>query len=162
MRTANIRTLLPAASALAITLLATGCDRRMDLYLGNEIADRAAIGAIIRDTQEANNAGDVDAWLSLFDQDFRYLGPSAPAIADRDSLRALATAGFSRWRSEIVIHPEDIAIFDDIALVHSTVRGLAIGRTIADTVAVDLKQLVVYRRTNRGWRIFRIAINSNS
>lgn len=157
---------LPSGSARIgfLLALATGlasCDGRIDLSPTSGIADRAEIGAVIRQTQEANNAGDVEAWVSLFDQDFRYLGPYAPAVTDRDSLRALARTGFSRWQSEIFIEPTDILVEGDLAIVHSEVRGRAVSRSGPDTVDVDLKQLVVYRRTPMGWRIARLAISPN-
>lgn len=130
---------------------------------GAASSDADAIRAVIEQTEAANNAGDVDAWVALFDSGAVYMPPGSPAVTSVDGLRDVARAGFTNWRSSIRIVPEEITAAGDWAFVRSSVTGTATSIDGATQVPVDMKQIVIYRRQADGsWRIARLIGNSNS
>ncbi len=124
-------------------------------------ADEAAIRALITSVEQANNAGDADAWLDAWDDPFWYMPAYQPVVTNRDSLEQMTRAAFAGWSSDISIEPQHLDIRGDWAHVHSEVRGLAVSPDRADSAHIDLKQLVVYHRTVEGWKISRLMINAN-
>ncbi len=120
-----------------------------------------AIRSLIESVEAANNEGDVDAWVGSFDDPFWYLPSFSPAVTDRDSLRAMTAAAFSGWKTDIEILVGDIQVEGYWANVYSEVRGIAVSPDKSDTANVDVKQLVVYRKTDAGWKISRMMNNPN-
>ncbi len=124
--------------------------------------DETAIRALIQKTQDANNAGDVEAWVSLFAEDAVYMPPGAPAVTTRKGLVEIAKAGF-RNRASITIEPLEIRVFGDWAFARSRVTGSVRLHDRDEVVPVDVKQLVIYSRGADGaWRIARLINNSNA
>jgi ketosteroid isomerase-like protein len=111
--------------------------------------------------ESANNEGNVDLWVEGFDEPAWYLPPFGEAVTSRDGLREVAARGFAGWQTTISIEPRSIRVSGDWADVYSEVRGHAVSRSSNDSVAVNVKQLVVYRRTPDGWKISRLMINPN-
>lgn len=124
--------------------------------------EQSAIVDLIRRTAEANNAGDVDAWVALFDDDAVYMAPGAPAVTTRRGLREVAEAGF-RHRADIDIEPVEIVVTGPWAYARNRVTGTVEVHPTGEVVTVDVKQVVIYRRAESGdWRIARLISNSNS
>ena len=129
--------------------------------LAAQPADADAIRAVIAQTEAANTAGDVDAWLALFTDDAVYMPPGAPAVTTREGLRAVAEAGF-RHDADVRIVPDEIVVAGDWAFARSRVTGEVVLADTGETVAIDVKQLVVYQRDADGvWRIARLIGNAN-
>jgi len=125
-------------------------------------ADSVAIRALIDRTEAANNRGDVDAWVALFENDAVYMPPGSPAVTTRAGLRDVATAGFSRFAAAIEIVPAELVVLGDWAFARSRVTGRATPKGGGTPVPIDMKQLVVYHRhPAAGWRIARLINNSN-
>lgn len=124
--------------------------------------DQAAIERLIEAVETANEAGDVDAWVDLFADDFVYMPPGLPAITTRDSLVETAKAGF-RHAADIDIEPEEIIIAGDWAFARNRVTGTVTLAGSGEVVSVDVKQIVIYSREPGGdWLIARLIMNSNS
>ncbi len=124
--------------------------------------DQEAIQALVDRIEAANNAGDVDAWVSCFASDFAYLPPNLPPITQRDSLVEIARAGF-RNHASIRITPIEFQVCRDWAFSRSHVSGTVELHDSGDVVSLNLKQLVIYHRNSQGvWKISRLMINSNS
>lgn len=124
-------------------------------------ADQRAIVDLIQRTQVSNNAGDVEAWVALFADDAVYMAPGAPAVTTRRGLREVAAAGF-RHRADIAIDPVEIVVTGPWAYARTRVGGTVTVHPTGEVVAVDVKQIVIYRRTESGaWRIARLISNSN-
>lgn len=140
---------------LLITILVSACST------SDPAEDEAAIRNLIDRVAQANNDGDADAWLAAWDTPFWYMPSYQEVVTNRDSLEAMTRAAFAGWSTDISIEPQDIDIQGDWAHVHSEVRGLAVSPDKADSAHIDLKQLVVYHRTDAGWRISRLMINAN-
>lgn len=123
---------------------------------------RAAIRSVIEQTQSANNAGNVEKWVSLFAQDAVYMPPSVPAVTTRKGLVEIAEAGF-RHDSSITIEPLEIKVFGDWAFARTQVSGSVTVAGSGEVHTIDTKQVVLYRQTRDGeWRIARMISNSNS
>lgn len=124
--------------------------------------DRAAIAALIEDVQDANNAGEVERWVGLFATDFVYMAPGAPPVTSREALVEVAKTGF-RNRAAVVIKPIEIQAIGDWAFARNAVTGSVTLQESGRVVAIDVKQLVIYRKNEQGtWRIARLISNSNT
>lgn len=125
--------------------------------------DEAAIRALIEETRQANNAGDVERWVALFDDEAVYMAPGAPAVTTREDLIQVAEAGF-RNRASIEIEPVEIHVSSEWAFARTEVSGSVKVAGTGEVVPVDVKQLIVYRRDPAAgeWRIARMISNSNT
>jgi uncharacterized protein (TIGR02246 family) len=135
--------------------------RREPAAASAEESDRAAIVALIEATEAANNAGDVAGWVGLFADDAVYMAPGAPAVTTRDGLVEVARAGF-RHRAAIDMTPVEIEVVGDWAFAWLKVGGSVALAGSNEVVAVNVKEIVVYRRDETGaWRIARLISNSD-
>ena len=126
-------------------------------------ADRAAIHDLIRRTQDANNEGDVEAWVEGFAPDAVYMPPGSPAVTDPAGLRVMAEAGFSGATVDVTLTPEEIEIHGDWAFARIRVEGGGTTVTDGDPFAIDMKEIVVFERQPDGaWKIARLISNRNS
>jgi uncharacterized protein (TIGR02246 family) len=124
--------------------------------------DQRAIAELIERTAAANNAGDVEGWVALFADDAVYLPPGGPAVTTRRGLVEVAEAGF-RHRADIRIDPLEIVVTGPWAYARNSVRGTVTVDGTGETVAVDVRQLVIYHRAESGeWRIARLIGNRSS
>lgn len=130
---------------------------------GAEDEETTAIRALIEDTEDANNAGDVERWVTLFDDDAIYMAPGAPAVTTREDLIEVAETGF-RNKASIDIEPIEIRVSSDWAFVRTEVSGTVEVAETGEVVPVDVKQLIIYRRdaATKEWRIARMMSNSNA
>jgi len=125
-------------------------------------ADTQAIRNLIARTAAMNNDGDVEGWVALFEDGAVYMPSGQPAVTTREGLREIASAGFTSWRSQIDLVPDEIIVAGDWAFARSTVTGTVTPAGGGDASPVDLKQLVVYHRQPDGtWRIARLIGNTN-
>jgi uncharacterized protein (TIGR02246 family) len=123
--------------------------------------DQRAIIDVMERTEEANNAGDVDAWVALFAADAVYMPPGVAAVTTREGLVDVAEAGF-RHQADIDIRPLEVVLAGDWAFARTAVSGTVTVNPTGEVVQVDSKQLVVYRRDEDGrWRIARLITNRN-
>lgn len=122
--------------------------------------DVAAISELIEATRAANNAGDVDAWVSLFAMDAVYMPPGAPATTTRDELIEVARAGFVH-DAAIEIRPEEIRVEGDWGFARNHVGGQLTLDGSREVITIDVKQIVIYSREDGEWRIARMIGNSN-
>lgn len=124
--------------------------------------EQQAIAELVRRTAAANNAGDVEAWVGLFAEDAVYMPPGSPPVTTRGGLVEVAEAGF-RHAAAIEIEPVEIVVSGRWAFARNRVRGTVEVDPSGEVVEVDVKQLVIYRRTASGaWRIARMMSNSDS
>lgn len=124
--------------------------------------DVAAIRAVMEETEAANNAGDVERWVSLFVPDAVYMPPGVPPVTTREGLIEIAEAGF-RHRVSIAIEPVEITVCGDWAFTRTQVTGSVTVDGTGEVVPVDTKQIVIYQRSEAGaWRIARMISNRNA
>lgn len=129
----------------------------------DEKVDRAAIHDLIRRTQDANNAGDPDAWLDCFAADAVYMPPGSPAVSDPAGMRAIAEAGFSGSTVDITLTPVEIEIHGDWAFARLQVQGSGTLVTGDAPFPIDMKEIILLERQSDGaWKIARLIANRNS
>lgn len=129
---------------------------------GDSQSDIEAIRAVIEQTQTMNNEGNVEGWIALFDDGAVYMPPGQPSVTTREGLRAAARAGFTSWRTQVRITPDEIVPDGDWAFARNRVSGTATPIAGGPSVAIDGKQIVLYRRQPDGsWKIARLIANSN-
>jgi uncharacterized protein (TIGR02246 family) len=148
---------MKAFSATAVLLLALASP------LGGQepdsAADREAIRAVIERTEAANNAGDVEAWVALFDDGAVYMAPGSPTVDTREGLVEIARMGF-RHQADIDIQPVEIRVAGEWAFARSRVTGTVTLADSGDVVEVDTRQIAIYHRDGQGrWRIARLIMN---
>jgi len=138
--------------ALFITACSTGSDPEQD---------EADIRALIEQVATANIEGDVESWVGAFDDPFWYMPAYQTAVTNRDSLIAMTRTAFESWDVDVTIEPQDITIEGNWAHVYSEVRARAEAKDGSDSADVNVKQLVVYHRTENGWKISKLMISPN-
>jgi uncharacterized protein (TIGR02246 family) len=125
-------------------------------------ADRAAIEQILRVATEANQNGDVAAWLSNLTEDAMFLSPYRPPIEGKAALREWVEQRFSVVNAQITISPVEIVVDHDLAFTRNHITGYEVSLETGDTVAVDWKELVIVERQPDGsWLVSRVMGNSN-
>jgi uncharacterized protein (TIGR02246 family) len=137
--------------------------RRACPSAGALAADSTAIAAVIARLEAANNAGDVEAWVGLFDDGAVYMPPGSPAVATRESLRQIVVAGFGQARANVTLTPVEITVSGDWAFARIAVGGdvtlVADGRNLR----IDMKEIAIFhRRADGGWRVARLINNRNT
>lgn len=148
----NSRVLLPL-----VVLCLSACTGSAD----SQTAIQAIRGIIAR-TEAMNNEGDIEGWTALFEDGAVYMPSGQPAITTRNGLRETARAGFTSWRSQIRITPDEVVASGDWAFARSRVTGTATPIVGGDPISVDLKEIVVYHRQADGsWKIARLIGNNN-
>ena len=146
---------------LAISILVAACaDTAVE---ADTTADEGAVRELIRQTARYNNAADTLGWVGLFEDGAVYMPPGTPEVTTETGLLEVAATGFGSYETSINIEPLEVVILGDWAFARSQVRGTATPRAGGDTIDVDVKQLVLYRRQPDGtWRIARMINNSNT
>lgn len=125
-------------------------------------ADSTAIDRLIRQAEDANNRGNIDAWVGLFEDQAVYMPPGSPEVTTTAGLREAAAAGFSSFAAAIRITPIELRVLGDWAFARSAVSGSVTPKRGGTSIPIDIKQLVVYHRQPDGtWRIARLINNSN-
>ena len=99
----------------------------------------------------------------MFGEDAVYMPPNSLEVNSREGLRKIAEGGFSAWKSSIQIEPKEIVVSGDLAFARTHVTGQVVPRKgTGDPVKIDLKQIIVYRRSPSGeWKVSRMIGNSN-
>lgn len=124
--------------------------------------EREVIKALIQRAAEANNAGDVEGWVSLFARDAVYMVPGAPSITSREGLIEIAKAGF-RNQASVNIRPVEIQVYGDWAFARTHVSGSIKLHDTGEVVPVDVKEIAIFsRQPNGDWKIARLINNRNT
>ena len=130
-------------------------------------ADVAAFEAVVLDTwatwSATVNAGDVDGWIALWDDDGVRMAPDAPAAHGKPTIRETISGAFlSVDFEEVTINNEEVQVFGDFGFArgnYSFVTVMAEG----DPVPFEGKYLTILKRQPDGsWRVYRDCFNSNT
>ena len=130
-------------------------------------ADVAAFEAVVLDTwvtwSATVNAGDVDGWIALWDDDGVQMPPNAPAVHGKPAIRETASGVFlSVDFEEFTINNEEVQVFGDFGFArgnYSFVTVMAEG----DPVPFEGKYLTIFKRQPDGsWKVYRDCFNSST
>ena len=130
-------------------------------------ADVAAFEATVLDTwvtySATVNAGDVDGWIALWDDDGVQMPPGAPAVHGKSAIReAFSGILLSVDFEEFTINNEEVQVFGDFGFArgnYSFVNAMVEG----DPVPFEGKYLTIFRRQPDGsWKVYRDCFNSST
>jgi len=80
----------------------------------------------------------------------------------RAELLEIARAGFTRWRTEIQLTPEEIVVEGDWAFARLRVAGNATPIEGGEPRPIDSKESVIdHRQADGGWKVARLIGNSD-
>ena len=155
------RSLLVSVLALAGTWSCAG-----PTATRNVEADKAAIRALIGRAVEINRTGDAAAWAALFADGGVYMPPNGPEVTTPTGLQEFAQLYLGRFQSQVAITPVEVEVFGDWGFARTSVKGTIQakvgGDPVPDPLAVDGKEIGVYRRQqDGGWKLWRLIGNSN-
>jgi uncharacterized protein (TIGR02246 family) len=122
----------------------------------------SAIGTVREAHVAALNAGDVDAWVSLFTDDGVQLPPNAPANVGRAMIRSWSQAFLGAFRPAFALAVDELRIARDWAFERGgyriTLTPRAAGRPVQDVG----KYITIYERGPGGtWKIARDIWNTD-
>lgn len=147
-----------AAPAVIVLLVLSGCTDRSD----TEDADLASLHEFLSHSNDAVNAGDVEAEVTRFTTDGIYMWPGAPAIEGHDALRKWFEMRFAEVEVELESETLELEVIGEWAVERG--RSVARIRPTAGGAAQTVrgKYLNILRRQADGtWRIARRIRNAD-
>ena len=125
-------------------------------------ADEAAINAIWSKYISSLEAGDIDAWLSLWTEDGVQMPPNEPPVIGKDQLRARTGGALDVFAVEIDITNQEIGISSNIAFSRGVYTATFAPKDGSEPIPVDGKFMTILKRqADGGWKIHRDIFNSN-
>ncbi len=154
--------LLQFASAIVvglILLLAGGTSP----WTASAQSDVAAINGIWELYTKAVNRGDVDLWISLWDEKGIQMPPDAPANVGKAQIRSVVANRWPQLNIQIAITSEETWVAGNLAFSRGTFTRSVTPKAGGNTAVFDGKYLTVLRKqTDGSWKIFRDIFNSNA
>jgi len=125
-------------------------------------SDVAAINKIWELYTEGVNRGDVDLWISLWDEKGIQMPPDTPANVGRAQIRSVVAGRFAQLNIQIAITNEETWVAGNFAISRGTFTRSVTPKAGGNTAFFDGKSLTVLRKQADGsWKIFRDIFNSN-
>jgi uncharacterized protein (TIGR02246 family) len=112
----------------------------------------------------ALNAGDVDAWVSLFTEDGVQMPPNAPANVGREAIRAWSRAFLGAFRAAFALTVAEVQVAGDWAFERGAYRITLTPKAGGEAIRDLGKYITLYRRDSGGatWRIARDIWNTDA
>ncbi len=128
----------------------------------NTEADSAAINAIWSTYVSSLEAGDIDAWLSLWTDDGVQMPPNEPPVIGKDQLRQRNGAALDLFTVEIDITNQEVGVAGDWAFSRGVYTATFAPKDGSKPIPVDGKFMTILRRqSDGGWKIHRDIFNSS-
>ena len=130
-------------------------------------ADVAAFEAVVLDTwvtwSATLDAGDVDGWIALWDDNGAQMAPNAPAVHGKPAIReAFSGILLSVDFEEFTINNEEVQVFGDFGFArgsYSFVNAMVEG----DPVPFEGKYLTIFKRQpDDSWKVYLDCFNSST
>ena len=125
-------------------------------------ADEAAINAIWSTYVSSLEAGDIDAWLSLWTEDGVQMPPNEPPVIGKSQLRARNGGALDVLTVEIHITNQEVGVTGDWAFSRGVYTATFSPKDGSEPIPVDGKFMTILKRqADGGWKIHRDIFNSN-
>jgi uncharacterized protein (TIGR02246 family) len=125
-------------------------------------ADTAAINEVWNQYALANNTGDLELWLSLWDDNGVRLAPDTPAAFGKEQIRDQMTIPFEQFTNKAVINNEEVEVAGDWAFSRGTYTLSITPKAGGEEVVIDGKYMTILKRQPDGsWKIYRDIYNSS-
>ncbi|MCH6548894.1 MAG: SgcJ/EcaC family oxidoreductase [Proteobacteria bacterium] len=128
----------------------------------NTEADTAAINAIWSTYVSSLEAGDIDAWLSLWTEDGVQMPPNEAPVIGKDKLRQRNGAALDLFTVTIDITNQEVEVAEKWAFSRGVYSATFTPKDGSQPIPVDGKFMTILRRqTDGGWKIHRDIFNSS-
>ena len=125
-------------------------------------ADEAAINAIWSTYVSSLEAGDIDAWLSLWTEDGVQMPPNERPVIGKDQLRTRNGGALDVFAVEIDITNQEVGVAGDWAFSRGVYTATFAPKDGSEPIPVDGKFMTILKRqSDGGWKIYRDIFNSN-
>ena len=116
--------------------------------------------ATIRDLLEVQyaahlNAGDIDAYVALYDDDVLWGVPNLPDATSREQIGVLLGKILSKVSQTVAIVVDDLLIDGDVAMAMATATGTATRKPDGEPQPLALRVMWGLRRSGSEWKIIR-------
>ncbi len=147
------------AIVVGLTLLLAGGNTP---WTASAQSDVAAINKVLEGYAEGVNNGDLELWISLWDEKGIQMPPDTPARIGKAQIRAIVANVFQQFNRKISITNEETWVFGNLAFARGTYSSSRTPKAGGPTGSIDGKYLTVYKKQPDGsWKIFRDIFNSN-
>ena len=144
---------------LTVVLLVAGCTSR---DRPDTEADTTAINTIWSKYESSLEAGDIDAWLSLWTEKGIQMPPGEAPVVGMDQLRARNGAALDKFTVDMEISNAEVEIFDGWAFSRGTYTATFSPKDGSQPIPVDGKYMTILEKQSGGeWKIYRDIFNSN-
>lgn len=148
-----------ALGFLLIAATAAGAQAR---WVSNSKADEVAIQRIVEEAIAAHHTGDAERWLKLADEDVSLMLEGAPAISGYANVAKFAREWFGAHISTLTADIMEIRVDGNLAIVRTSDRGTFTPKAGGPSIAADMKEILVLRRSaNAGWKVTHVIANNN-
>ncbi len=125
-------------------------------------ADTAAINAIWSTYVSSLEAGDIDAWLSLWTEDGVQMPPNEAPVIGKDKLRQRNGAALDLFTVAIDITNQEVGVAGEWAFSRGVYTATFTPKDGSQPIPVDGKFMTILnRQTDGGWKIHRDIFNSS-
>jgi len=129
-------------------------DVEADVEAINEIWNQYVLGA---------NTGDLELWISLWDENGIRMAPDAPAAFGKEQIRAQMEPLFGQFNIEIAINNEEVQIAGDWAFSRGAFILSLTPKVGGETTKFEGKYLsILERQADGSWKIARDCFNYNA
>ena len=128
----------------------------------NMAADTAAINAIWSTYASSLEAGDIDAWLSLWTEDGVQMPPNEAPVIGKDQLRQRNGAALELFTVAIDITNQEVEVAREWAFSRGVYAATFTPKDGSQPIPVEGKFMTILsRQPDGGWKIHRDIFNSN-
>lgn len=120
------------------------------------------VKALINTLIKADNAGDLNTVVSLYDADAVLMRPGKSSIQGREAIYENYKVIFEGSKLNIRLTMDELLVSDQWAVTSGQTLGKVISKNDGTHVTLNDKYVMVLRKTARlGWKITRLIWNSN-
>lgn len=124
--------------------------------------DEKAIAQVFDEYSGGLNAGDVDRWMSIWDDDGIQMPPHDPVFSGLEQIRKRNTQYFEIYHWSMTMDIKEIQVVGDWAYGRGFYTATLTPKVPGDEVFIDGKFLTILKRQADGsWKIYRDCFNDN-
>ena len=144
-------------TSVLILLISAGCNSQNETN-----KDAAAINGMWENYSSSLNAGDIDAWLSLWTGDGVQMPPGEAPVIGKDQLRQRNGGALDLFNVEIEITNEEVEVAGRLAFSRGHYVATFSPKDGSQPIPVDGKFMTILKlQSDGGWKIHRDIFNSN-
>jgi uncharacterized protein (TIGR02246 family) len=124
--------------------------------------DKAAIAELIGEYSASLNAGDIDRWLAIWDEEAIQMPPDERPVFGREKLRERNGKYLDKYHFAMAIDIQEIHVFDGWAYSRVFYTATLTRKEPGDDAFLDGKALAIHKRQDDGsWRLYRDCFSYN-